>query len=278
MIKRSQIACMNSHFNRYSFSYFLENISRIGYSSLEFWMGGPHFWLDGFNMQSCREVRDGCRNHGLRVVATTTPSMAYQYQYSPLEAEFTNYCFDYFCKGIQATVELGASIMTVNTGWGYRDGTSQYSFEQTVELLGRLSKVAAANGVVLMLESLTTMESSIGDNLEKVISLWREINHPNIKLMCDTVAVWNAGETLEEWFEATDGDICHMHFIDHVPGQVTHYAWGDGKVPLTDLMKRLKQWDYKGYLTQEYSPGFYGNDPTAASLRGWRMLEPYCKD
>ena len=32
--------------------------------------------------------------------------------------------------------------------------------------------------------------------------------------MADTVAIYFAGETLEEWFQAFGKDLIHMHFID----------------------------------------------------------------
>ncbi len=117
----------------------------------------------------------------MKVVAATAPSMAYQYQYSPMEPEFTQRCFNYFSNGIRAAAELGAKVMTVNAGWGYDGECPQDGRQRTIALLGRLAEAAAENGVILALEPLTAMESSIGDTLDKVKDIHRTVRQGDVR-------------------------------------------------------------------------------------------------
>lgn len=42
-IGRSQLAAMNMVYNRYSFTYFLDSLERMGVGQFELWAGAPHF-------------------------------------------------------------------------------------------------------------------------------------------------------------------------------------------------------------------------------------------
>ena len=42
-IGRSQLAAMNMVYNRYSFTYFLDSLERMGVGQFELWAGSPHF-------------------------------------------------------------------------------------------------------------------------------------------------------------------------------------------------------------------------------------------
>lgn len=272
-IRRDRIAAMNAHYQRYSLAYCLDALARIGYTSLELWLGGPHVWVDSVTYQDSRQLAKAIRDRGLRVVSTTTPSMAYQYQYSPMEASFLDQCLGYFSGGIRLTAELGAGIMTVNPGWCYATQPWQEGQKRTAELLFRLARVAEENGVTLALESLTPAESAVGDTLAKVKSILERVNHPRLKAMCDTVAVWESGETLDQWFDALGEKIVHTHFIDHKQGLTTHHVWGDGAVALEEQLACLERRGYRGYLAQELSPGRYAENPADADARNFRRLE-----
>lgn len=169
--------------------------------------------------------------------------------------------------------------MTVNSGWGYDQETEREQFARAVEALGELAETAGEQGIILTLESLTSLESHIGDTLEKVKTIWAAINHKNLKIMVDTVAMGYQNETLEDWFHAFGEHLVHMHFIDMDRDIQTddHLVWGDGGFALDRMIEILKQYHYQGYLVQEIAADRYKLDPKEADSQGIKKLRKYFK-
>lgn len=159
-------------------------------------------------------------------------------------------------------------------------GSCEYGvpFEEAVkgpaELLNRLGRVAGQEGVTMAIESLTADETNIADNLKHTKELIRQADTPSLKAMADTVAIYFAGETLEEWFQAFGKDLIHMHFIDGFIKKRTydHLAWGDGEFPLAEMVRCMEKYEYTGYLTQELEYEAYYGNPAEAERKNWKAL------
>ena len=271
-IIKSQFAGMNQHYKKFPLDYFLDAQARVGFQNIELWLGVPHFWLDSAGYDDCKVVARKVRERELRVVAVTSPSLGYQYQYSPREDSHVERTFRYFSNGIKVAAELRAGIMTVNSGWGYLNGDTHEAFERSKAMIRRLCDVAASLGVVLALESLTPHESSIVTSLASAKRMFEEIGHPALKVMVDTVATGNAGETTSQWFAAFGRDVVHMHFVDGDRCTASHRAWGDGAYSLDQELGRLRDGGYTGYLVQEIDDGRYLEDPAAVDVANMRRI------
>lgn len=272
-IKRTQIVGMNQHYRRFSFDYFLDCQQRVGIQNIELWCGASHFWLDHESHDDIGSLKKKLKNRGISVVSVTSPSMAYQYQYASQEPEGLENSFRYFCNGIQVAAELGADRAVVNSGWGYLNEDYGEMWKRSREQLRRLAEVGEKEGVTLVMESLREDESNIVNNLETAKKMFREVNHPNLKVMVDSIATGAAGESLSLWFEAFGKDLIHMHFLDGDP--YVHNAWGDGNTPLEQQLKEINDWGYEGFLVQEIADERYLSDPFAADVKNMRVLERY---
>lgn len=277
-IERRRFAGMNQHYKKYPLEFFLDAQQRIGFETIELWLGTPHFWLDSISYDDCRLVGRKVKARGLRVVAVTSPSLGYQYQYSPREASHVEKSFRYFSNGIRAAAELGAGIMTVNSGWGYANGDAREAFERSASLIARLCDVAASEGVALALEPLTPLESNLVTDLASAKRMFDEIAHPALKVMVDTVATGCAGETTAQWLEAFGPDLVHMHFVDGDRRTAAHYVWGDGACSLSEELDRLEARGYAGYLTQEIDDGRYLANPVAADVENMRSISDVARN
>jgi protein FrlC len=271
-IEKKQFAGMNQHYKRFPLEYFLDAQQRVGFQNIELWLGVPHFWLDSISYDDCKVVRKKVKDRGLQVVSVTSPSLGYQYQYSPREESHRERSFKYFSNGIRVTAELGAGIMTVNSGWGYLNGDFQEAFERSKAMISRLCDVAASEGVLLALESLTSLESNIVNDITTTRRMFDEIHHPALKIMIDTVATGFAGETTTQWFEVFGRDVVHMHFVDGDRRTAAHVIWGDGTYPLQEELQRLRDSGYTGYLVQEIDDARYFGDPVSADLENMRRI------
>lgn len=278
MIKRKQIAGMNQNYRQYSYDYFLESQAMAGYQSVELWLGAPHFWVDSCSWSDCKTIRQKTNAVGLAIVAATTPSGgAFQYQYGAQESFHRERSIDYFSNGVRLTAELGAKIMTINSGWGYWNDKFDTAFARSAEIINAVAEVAQTEGVMLALESLTGDETRTGYTIDQIKSLVAVVDSPSLYLMVDIVATGYSKEKSQQWFDAFGEKVIHYHFQD---GDVTnpsaeHYVWGDGEFKLEEEMKCLLHNDYRGYLTQEICGS---SDPRKDDIRNMRVLSRFLED
>jgi protein FrlC len=278
LIRREQLVGMNQHYKKFSLDYFLDAQQRVGFQNIELWLGAPHFWLDSISYDDCKVVKKKTVEHGLQVVSVTSPSMAYQYQYASQEKYQFERSIKYFSNGIKATAELGANIMTVNSGWGYWNEGFDIAFARSKEMINQLCDIAASEGIVLVLESLTSVESNIVNNIITAKRMFDEINNPVLKIMVDTVATGFAKETTSYWFEVFGKDLIHMHFIDGNYRSDAHYIWGDGEYLLEKEIQNLNDNNYIGYLVQEIMDEKYLSNPMLADMENMKMLLKFVDD
>lgn len=253
-LQRWQIAGMNQNYKKHTFDYFIESMQLAGFETVELWLGAPHFWLDSKKFLDCSNAKEKCRRAGLKIVSTTTPSGgAFQYQYAAQEPFHHRRSLEYFKNGVRFSAELGARIMTVNSGWGYWDDDYETAFRRSCDMLGEVAETAEKEGIVLALESLTPEESLVGYTVDQIERIIRTVNHPALKAMIDSGAIGYVRESPQQWFDTFGKDMIHYHFQDgdrriSTPG---HYAWGKGEFPLEEEIACMERNDYHGYLTQE---------------------------
>ena len=77
-------------------------------------------------------------------------------------------------------------------------------------------------------------------------------------------------ETAGDWFEALGSDIALVQLTDGRPGG--HLVWGDGIVPLDDVLGVLQRNGYDGPLALEVNDWGYYDDPMAADARNIAAL------
>lgn len=273
LIKREQIAGMNCHYYHYSLDYFLDAMERCGYTTVALWGGAPHVDLDHAGCGDCREIRRKAERRGLRIKCFTASSGTYGYQMGMQPASQRERVYRYYVNGIKAAAELGADMMSMNSGWGYWNEPFAEAWSRSADMIARLCEAAQKEGVTLTMESLRQAESKLAWNLANTKKLYDEINHPALKIMIDTTAMGVAGETPEAWFETFGEDIVNTHFIDGNP--YGHLVWGDGNQPLETWLKTLKKYGYSGLLGLEITAGKYYDDPLTADQQNMNRLSRY---
>lgn len=272
-VKREQLVAMNQHYRRFSLDYFLDCQVKAGFQNIELWCGASHFFIDSKGFESCEPLKKKLRDRGLKVVSVTTPSMAYQYQYASQNPEILKESFNYFSNGIRVAAELGADRVVVNSGWGYNNEKPDDMWKRCADNLHALAEVAARYNVLCVMESLRDDETNLVNSLASAKRMFEEVNHPNLKMMVDSIATGASGETLDDWFDAFGENLIHMHFLDGDP--YLHNVWGDGNTPLERQLETMNQRGFTGYLVQEIADEKYFNDPFSADLRNMRVLERF---
>ena len=272
-IQRKQVAGMNFHYRNYSLEYFLDLQQELGFESIELWGGAPHIWLDSMTLSNGKKICKKAEDRGLEIVAVKPENGFYQFQMAAQEERLYEKSFCYFKNGIQAASELDCKIIVINAGWGYLNEDRENAWKRSREMIFRLAEIARPLGLFLALESTPPEENGLVHTLSDVKRMCREIDHPNLKVMMDTSAVYSAGETMQAWFDAFGVQMIHIHFVDGNPSG--HLVWGDGRQPLYDFISCLDQNHYTGCLGQYIAGDQYFENPEKADRRNMKNLERY---
>lgn len=276
VIRRSQVSGMNMHHKQYSLEYFLNSMEREGYVSVAFWGGPPHFELANSGYSDCKALRRRFANHGLSCTCFTAPALLPGNQFSIDGPEHIQRTFAYFQNGIRAAAELGAPVIIANSGYGLRQHPREEAWKRTRDLLRRVAEEGEKHGVTFTMESLRPHETNLCFTLAETKRMIEEVNHPNLAAMIDTTAMAVSEETIWDWFGALGKQIVNLHFIDANPAG--HLAWGDGNLPLEDMLRCLNQYGYEGPIGLEITEARYFADPAAADRQSMRILSRYFAD
>jgi 2-keto-myo-inositol isomerase len=118
-------------------------------------------------------------------------------------------------------------------------------------------ELAKGYGVTLMLEFAKT--STLAGTLPSALTLVREANHPNVRVMLDTFHYWAGASKFEDLELLRDGELAHLHFED-IPSDPPremlqsqqHRAFpGEGSAPLRRIIEVLKRKGYSGPASLE---------------------------
>ena len=247
---------------------------KIGFKTIEFWGGTPHFWMDHMSNTDCKEIRKTVEGYGLKIKVFTPECAIYQYLLCASDPFQHKRSMDYFKRGIKAASDLGATIMGINAMGGLRDEDPSITYERAVRSLTVLGDAAKEEGVTLAVETVRPEESAIITTLPELVSLFRDVNHPNVKILLDLIAMAVAGETPVDWFNTFGKEIIHIHFVDGCP--YGHLIWGDGNFPLEKYIQVLNDFHYEGHLGQEITDFKYFLNPVEADIKNFKKLRKFC--
>lgn len=153
-------------------------------------------------------------------------------------------------KTFQAASELG--IPFVNCGPGGKTGDED-SFQQTVDSLGALSKMAEKHGITLC------VKAHVGAciyNTPTTLRIMEAIPSPAFGIDMDPSHIHRAGENPVEAIAAVVQRVKHVHIRDckgrqHGPGKPEEQANGRGDIDLVGYIRVLHENGYTGPLDLE---------------------------
>ena len=145
-------------------------------------------------------------------------------------------------------------------------------------------ELAKSYGVTLMLEFAKT--STLAGTLPSALTIVREANHPNVRVMLDTFHFWAGASKFEDLELLRDGELAHLHFED-IPatppreniGSQQHRAFpGEGNAPLRRIIEVLKRKGYAGpaslEIFQSGTVAIQAMDPFQLATRAKAAIEP----
>ena len=157
---------------------------------------------------------------------------------------------------------------------------AEEDYKRGVDNLREAAEIARPFGVTLMLEFART--SRFVGSLPTALTLVREANHPNVRVMMDTYHFWGGISKFEDLELLRDGELHHLHFEDvpadpprEIQGQPHRAFPGEGIAPLRRIVEVLKRKKYAGPASFEsFNPVVQGTDPYQTALRVRKAIEP----
>ena len=153
-------------------------------------------------------------------------------------------------------------------------------YKRGADNLREAGEIAKPFGVSIMLEFSRT--SRFAACLPTALTLVRNANHPNVRVMMDIFHFWGGVSKFEDLELLADGELHHLHFEDvpadpprEIQGQPNRVWPGEGIVPLRRVLDVLKGKHYAGAASVErFNPAIQAMDPYEVAKRARAAVEP----
>ncbi len=253
-------------------------IAGEGYQGVELWGGLPHAFTDDFYadgrpdpalVAGCRRLLD---ESGLEPVSFLPEQCFYPVNFlideaPPFDgARLRERSLAYFERAIDLTAALGIPRMLVTTpfwGWkpagGRQEPTAGKAIPRVIDAFGRMTRRAEAQGVTLVLEPLTFLETTAVETLDDLAAVLDGVGSRALVAMLDTghinVTAHSLGLDPVAYFQAhidrLGPRLQHMHLDDNLGDADTHLLPGEGNFDFAAAYGALKAAGYDGWLSAE---------------------------
>ncbi|XWX03333.1 sugar phosphate isomerase/epimerase [Aggregatilineales bacterium SYSU G02658] len=274
-----KLCSVTSLFKYYPLPEALRTIAEAGYDGVEIWGGFPHAYTPDIiengvpDPSITKSIRSMLTDYGLAGVAFLPEQCFYPVNFlindaPPFDAgKLRQRSIAYFKDAITVTGALELPKMLVTTpfwGWQRENGHFVHShtnraLPQVIEVFGELADHAAAQGVTLVLEPLTFLETTAVETLEDLLAVLDGVNSNHLVAMLDTGHINVTARALgkdpiayfQEHVDQLGGRLQHMHIDDNMGDADSHLNPGEGNFDFKSAYDILKASLYEGYLSAE---------------------------
>lgn len=165
--------------------------AQLGYDYIELWGGYPHAFAPDV-IEDYREIRRLQEHYGIPVPVYTPEHNAYPYNYMlGTEKQWRN-CMAYLEVSVRAAGLIGAGQMLISVGHG-GECPAELRRARLRRSVEHLARAAEREHVVLLLETLSPLESNTCTRLHELKELLEAVDSPWLMGMCDVVPAGIAG-------------------------------------------------------------------------------------
>ncbi len=235
----------------------------LDYDFIELWGGFPHAYPFDMDEDRIQEILSLSRKYNLPIPIYTPEHNGYPYNYMLADSNQMKRITDYFFKAIETTRKLGSEYMLLSVGYGEEDLKKNERMEKLIKFLKVLAAKAEEEDIILLLETLTPYESNTCTKFSELEKVLDKISSDHLLGMCDLVASYSQGESIEEYLDTLGEKMGHLHLVDYDGKTDTHYIPGEGLLDTKKILSTLKEKEYKGRATIELVT-HYMEDPFSA--------------
>ncbi|MEJ1089648.1 TIM barrel protein [Microbacterium sp. Mu-80] len=249
----------------------LDDLVDLGRTSMELWGIAPHAHVPWLTDAHARRIRDAAHARGLQIVCFTPEQVMYPVNIASPDARLRAESMQMFRRAAELAVEFGAELLFLTAGRGGEDEPRDAGWRRSADAIGAIAGYAATLGLDCILEPLQRVESNLVNSAADSKRMLRDVGASNLGVALDTVAAAVAGDSVDDYFALLGDRVRHVHLIDGVPAG--HLSWGEGELPLSDIVSGLARHGYSGRATIElFGDGQYALDPRPALEKSLRAV------
>lgn len=245
-------ACLLSYmFKRYPLEKAFAVCSELGYDGVEVWGGRPHAYpcdMDGAKIEALLALKE---RYKLETPVYCAEVLNYPYNPCSTDEVERRDTIAYLKQALTAAKGFGAPRVQMafdHAGYGT---TRKQNQDNVVALLKEVCDHAEKEGVELMVEPVTIMESNVGATAEDVAEIIERVGSPRLTTMLDVATPFVHWEPFGEFMNRLGHLVRHVHFQDNDGLSPAHLPLGEGVLPLAEVVEILKKHGYNGYLCVE---------------------------
>lgn len=252
-----------------------DDLADLGRTRVELWGIAPHAHVPWLSDEDARRIRSSAARRGLEIACFTPEQVVYPVNVAAHDPRLRSTSIAMFRRAAEVAVELGAGTLFLTSGRGLEDEPREDGWSRAVDALGDIAAYAGELGLECVLEPLQRVESNLVTSAAGAARMLQAVAAPNLGVALDAVAAAAAGDTIDDYFALLGSNVRHVHLIDGSP--TGHLAWGDGDLPLLDIVTALDDHGYAGLATVElFGDGHYALDPRPALARSLRAIAEAC--
>jgi D-psicose/D-tagatose/L-ribulose 3-epimerase len=169
-------------------------------------------------------------------------------------------------KLLGCTTLIGGLCTAWPVDWN-KEYDKQVSWNNSVNSLKELCKVAEELGITIHLEVLNRFESYIVNDTAEGLRYIGEVGSPNLKLLLDTFHMSIEEDSLPGAIRLAGNKLGHMHL-----GEGNRKLPGMGSLPWAEMGQALKEIKFDGFAVIE--PFMLQNGPFGKAVHLWRDFVP----
>lgn len=258
-----QIGLFTSGYQYLNLERAFADAKALGFDYIELWGGYPHAYPMDMDDERVDFIRSLSQKYDMPIPIYTPEHNGYPYNYMLADERQLERIREYFYKSVETARKLGSKYMLMSVGHSGLEFDEKERIGKLTEFLKIIIKKAERENIILILETLTPYESNICTKLSDLKKLLDYISSDYLIGMCDTVASYSQGETIENYMDTLGAKMGHVHLVDYDGHTDTHLIPGDGILDIPGIISALKSKNYQGGLTIELVTHYIDNPYSA---------------
>lgn len=268
-----QFAPMNHCYQQFQLGTFLQDVSELGFKTIDLWTCPAHFYVDNHSHDETESLKRQLTNLGLKISCISPRQSSPQpFHLAVKGTDMIQRTKNYFQQVIYSAHELEVPRVMITSGWSFRDEAWEEAWKRSVEMCQWLSIFAESNGVKVAIEPLTSTSTKLVNSLERMQQYLTAVNQSNLKVIIDTGTIFRGQESISQYFQAFGETIDYCHLTNYQTGQFAHVNWQDGELDLTNILNEFADFGYQGAFCLEFTHPSYRENPREVYQKTYDQL------
>lgn len=267
-----KIAMFTSGYQRNPIEHIFQDAKRFGYDGIELWGGRPHAYPPDLKNGDIYIIKKLIEKYEIPVIGFTPAMNSYPNNMMIGSERMRRESIEYIKLSMDMARMMGAEFTLISPGHAGYYTSYENIWERLILNLKEITNYAESINHKVVLEALTPFESNVITSANELLKALKAVPSPNLVGMCDVVPPFVQEESILAYFYKLGDKMQHMHIVDSDKNSADHILPGEGRLPLSELLKEIKAIDYKGWITIELVTA-YMNEPRLYAKRAIENLK-----